>query len=410
MALTIRHECPQCGGPFDFQETHRILPCPFCGVQNFLHSDGPIRYVLPPARMDRPLLWVPYVRFRGSVFVCAGESVEGRVVDMTGHGFSGPGLPFSLGLRPQALKLAFRTPALPGRFLKNIVDVSRIIGRAEETALPLQRRNIFLQASIGETVSLLYLPLERRENGALADGITGETVCLAGGEETDLPAPPGEETPWTPRFLATICPECGWNLSGDRESVVLFCENCRRAWSASDAAFREVTAETAPMERGTPLYLPFWKIAAKIEGPLTLSSFADFIRATNQPVALRPEWRDGPLSFWIPAFKIRPDDFLRLSRHMTLHQDPAPLETGPARGRLHPVTLPAEEAVQGIPVVLAHATLAKKILFPHLPGIRTVVTDTRLVHVPFREGPHDFVQDRLSLAVHKKTLDFGRYL
>jgi hypothetical protein len=114
--------------------------------------------------------------------------------------------------------------------------------------------------------------------------------------------------------------------------------------------------------------------------------------------------------FWIPAFKIRPDLFLRMSVRMTLLQDLGPFAEGPPPGRTHPATLPVEEAVQAIPVVLAEALLFKKALFPRLPEVRTAMKDHRLVHVPFREGPLEYIQDRLSLGIHKKTLDFGRFL
>ena len=32
------------------------------------------------------------------------------------------------------------------------------------------------------------------------------------------------------RFIAAICPGCGWNLDGQRDSLVLTCTNCQSAW------------------------------------------------------------------------------------------------------------------------------------------------------------------------------------
>lgn len=408
MALTVRQECPQCGGPFDLPETRRVFSCPYCGVRSFLHGEGPFQYILPPAETVRAPLWIPYFRFRGMVFTCAGESVRGKVADLTGLALDGPGLPPSLGLRPQAMKLRFRTAGVPGRFFGKTLGLSRIIDQAEQTAPAAAGGPVHLRASIGETLSVIHLPLEKR-NRSFADGVTGEPLPVP--EETGdaLAGSPPDTDPRPPRYLATVCPECGWDLSGEGDSVVLPCGNCGRAWTAGGASFLETAQERMAGAQDGPA-LPFWKITAELKGSFPVSTFGDFLEATGRPAGDRPGQRAARMLFWIPAFKIRPDLFLRLSVRLSLRQDLGPLEEGPPQGRAHPATLPVEEAVQAIPVVLAEALLFKKALFPGLPGVRTAMTDHRLVHVPFREGPLEYVQDRLSLGIHKKTLDFGRFL
>lgn len=410
MALTVLQECPQCGGSFDLPETRRVVTCPYCGVRNFLFGEGPFQYILPPGEKVRSPLWVPYFRFRGTVFTCAGESVRGKVADLTGLALDRPGLPLSLGFRPQAMKLRFRTAGLPGRFLGKTLGLSTIIDRAEHAAPPLNEDAVHLRASIGETLSVIYLPLGRR-NRSLLDGITGEALPVSEEEGDALTGSPPAPDPRAPRFLATICPECGWNLSGEGESVVLPCGNCGRAWTAGGASFLETVLErTTEAGTGNSTALPFWKITAELGGSLPVSTFGDFLDVTGRTAGGRPGQGAGNMLFWIPAFKIRPDVFLRISIRMTLRQDLGPLREGPPPWRMHPATLPADEAAQAIPVVLAEALLPKEILFPRLPDVRTTIKDVSLVYVPFREGSLEYIQERLSLGIHKKALDFGRFL
>ena len=179
--------------------------------------------------------------------------------------------------------------------------------------------------------------------------------------------------------MATICPECGWNLEGGRDSVVLTCSNCHTAWEAWDGRFTRRSFLTV---RGTgrhTLYIPFWKIKARSSG-LDIQSYADFIRITNQPKVVQKEWENEDMWYWIPAFKIRPDLFLQLCRQMTVNQKKLDMVEEMPEDTLYPVTLPHSEAVQSLKVTLAHSMTRKKMMFPNLPHTHFTVEESEMVY------------------------------
>ena len=53
---------------------------------------------------------------------------------------------------------------------------------------------------------------------------------------------------------------------------------------------------------------------------IALKSYADLARAANLPKMIRPEWEGQEVYFWVPAFRLHPSLFLRLSKQMTLFQ------------------------------------------------------------------------------------------
>ena len=51
---------------------------------------------------------------------------------------------------------------------------------------------------------------------------------------------------WNLTFLATLCPRCGWNLEGEKDSVVLTCGNCQTAWEAQRGQFVPIRFSRGP--------------------------------------------------------------------------------------------------------------------------------------------------------------------
>ena len=406
MAYAVEQECPQCGAPIGLEETDRLLQCPYCSVRSFLFAPDYYRLVLPHNAPDKEIINAPYVRFKGNVYSCQGISIAHRIVDITHLGAPVKGLPTSLGLRPQAMKMKFVSKDTVGSFLTSSLGVADMLERVEQQTPGSGQ--LFHRAYIGETVSLIYLPLYL-EKETLFDAILNRPIVKLSQGEEQLVSAAVSHTKWRLTFISTLCPQCGWNLDGERDSVVLTCSNCDTAWEAVEGSFSRVGLAVFPGEAPGTVYLPFWRITASTTG-IEINSFADFIRVTNQPKVVQRQWEDQPMSYWCPAFKIRPSIFVRLIGQATITaKDFSTEETVPKHG-LHPVTMPRSEAVQSMKLTLAGLALTKKDTFPLLPQVDFIVKDATLVYLPFEDRGPDLVQQEMHLSINKKALEYGRYL
>ena len=439
MDIRIEQECPQCGAPFALNEADRVLSCPYCGVRSFLQASGVFRYLLPARYAEPrqlPLLHVPYLRFRGTVYLVHDRGITHKVLDATRLGFELAGLPPTLGIRPQAMQVKRVLPEIAGRYLRLTRKAGVLLERAVRlTPLRVEERrhrrtdleknrisvgttvevidhaehgNFLHRAFIGETVSFVYLPVTLLD-GDVVDGVTGNRLLTAD-RATGRPlrgAPFNRR--WQVDFMATLCPHCGWDLDGEGDCLVMTCSNCDTAWALGKDSLELVPWQLVAGDRQTGLYLGFWKVTTAIPA-LELRSFADFILRTNQPLVARAEWHNRKMSYWIPAFKLRPKVFLRTARGITTGQwrlDPKP---GKVRPDMYPVTLPAEEARQAVRVTLAASTANRKAVFPFLPKARLEDTSLTLVFLPFTDKGHDWYQPHTGLAIAKSILRYGRAL
>jgi ssDNA-binding Zn-finger/Zn-ribbon topoisomerase 1 len=405
VAYAVEQECPQCGAPIGLEETDHLLQCPYCSVKSFLFAHDYYRLVLPHNAPDKEIIYAPYLRFKGNVYSCQGQTIGHRIVDITHVGTSVKGLPISLGLRPQAMKMKFVSKDTVGSFLRSSLGVADVLARVGKQVSGSGQ--LFHRAYIGETVSLIYLPLYV-EKETLFDAILNRPIVKLSQSDEGLESAAMSHTKWRLIFMSTLCPQCGWNLEGERDSVVLTCSNCNTAWEALEESFSRVGLAVVPEEGKKIVYLPFWRITASAKG-IEINSFADFIRVTNQPKVVQKEWENQDMSYWCPAFKIIPTIFVRLITQLTTTpKDFKTEETVPRQG-LYPVTMPQSEAVQSMKLTLAGSALTKKTTFPLLPEVDFAVKDSTLVYLPFEDKGHDFVQQRMHLSINKKALEYGRH-
>ena len=409
MGFTVEHECPQCGAPIELDETDHLLLCPFCGIKNFLFTPNYFRYILPDKAPGKEIIYAPYLRFKGNVYYCKGMTVSHRVVDITNIGLEFKGIPVSLGLRPQALKMKFVTPETEGSFLKFTLKATDILARAGKMGSGSSAKgNILHRAYIGETMSIIYLPMYE-EKGKLFDAVLNRPITTLTEGRESLDQNIIKEPKQDISFLPILCPQCGWNMDGEKDSVVMVCGNCNTAWEARKGKFTGVNLSVTQGQQEDCEYLPFWKISAVTRG-IEINSFADFVRITNQPRVVGEEWKNETMSFWSPAFKIRPKVFLKLSRQFTISQKQFQASDTIPNRNLHPVTLPAMEAKQALKVILAGSTVNKKNIFPNLPQIRFDIKATSLVYLPFVDNGHELTQEHMRISISKNTLEFGRKL
>jgi len=416
MDLTIHQHCPSCGATIVLNEADRLIDCPYCDVENFMVTRGPLRFVLPHRAPDhilpQDMFYAPYLRFKGNVFYCKGKFLKYKVVDTTQQGMPASALPPSLGLRPQAMPVILVTDKIIGHFLPQTIKAKTLVERAAQLTV-IDSENIKSpfshRAFIGETVSCIYLPLYI-DNGILYDAVTNKVLGRGGSEKNMLARSMRYRSNWAPHFLATVCPHCGDLLTGERDSLILSCYNCHSSWQEQKGGFRQIKWSAVATAYKEMYYLPFWQLTVCAVDGATLDTFADLLQQTNQPLVIQQRHRDRPLVFWIPAFKVRPSTFLRLGKNMTLSQEQIGIGVQEMPKSKHPVTLPRNEAVQALKSVFAGIALNKKKLLPKLSRMHFRPLETELSYLPFFDRGHDFVEEQTGISIAQSVLRFGRKL
>jgi len=407
--LLIEHQCPQCGAPATLEETDHLFTCAFCRVKSFLTSRDFFRFMLPhPSRGNQEVIYLPYWRLKGIMFSSVGAGVKHKIVDVSHQAVTSPYFPVSLGLRSQVLKLRFVSPETDGRFLESSVPVKEMKNTVEQWSCSQLPKPVFEQALIGESLSQIYSPFYIKAR-KVYDAVLNRPVSKALPEGPDIAALPGGHPNWRIQFIPALCPKCGWDLDGERDSLVLYCKNCRTLWQEAKQRFTRIRVSHLPGGEGGSLYLPFYQIGAEIGG-ITLASYADLIRVANLPKVVREGWEDVPFQFWSPAFKVRPEDFLRFSRNLTLSQPRRELAPEVPPAALYPVTLSVGEASESLKIILASFIKPADTMLPKLQEISVKPRKALLVYIPFQEERTDFANPDFRLRVNKLLLGFAKNL
>lgn len=400
----IDHQCPQCGAPVTLSESDRLLLCIYCRTKLYLVTDDHFRYCISAkASSFRNIVYMPYWRMKGLSFSVLADGLENRFFDTTLCAIEAHGIPSSLGLRPQAMKLKFASPDMKGQFRKPVLNARTVMESMNQKSASSVHR-VF----IGEMVSIIYSPMYLKDN-MLHDALLDRPVCPVKEEEVDEYLSSNHSQVWQVRFVSTLCPRCGWDLQGEKDALVLTCANCDSAWTCRGDTFEKVAFSVVAHTGSAPHYLPFWRMKPRIEG-ITLASYADLIRVGNLPKVITDAFEERPLYFWSPAFKVNPTLFLRWSRQMTVSQPLGKtVETLP-RTALYPVTLPSREAKESIVITIASLATDKRRLFPCLSDIRIALDETILEYHPFVISRNELIHTKLRISINKNALAFGTQL
>lgn len=412
MNFQIDHPCPQCGGPVTLDETDRLLSCPYCRVRLHLTSTkGPFRYAMAPKDAPGDLVYIPYWRFKGTVYKAVPFKIDPHLLDATLVAMSPGYAPKSLGLRTQTQHLSFATREVTGRFAKPGLSFDQALARIENQVQSIRGgdKENFEKAYIGETTSLIFAPY-KIEGNTLVDAILNQPAgTLPDAAKKELESSLVETLTWAPTFISAMCPYCGWDLKGDKEALVLVCKGCNAGWYPQGQEFKQVAVGTLPAKGNEKdvVYLPFWRIVPDITG-MKLASRADLIRVANLPKAIQKEWETEDFAFWVPGFKVHPHLFLRASRQVTLTPFTGDIEMKGPPGESHPVNLPLAEAVQSLKVVLATFGKPPRTVFQRLPKIEITPRKGMLVFVPCKSQGGELVQEELGFAISKQALFYGK--
>ena len=406
--LFVEYQCPQCGAPAVLEETDRLFRCEYCRVKSYLVAGDILRYTLPHhAPTDKHLLYFPYWRFKGLHFTSSPEGIRSQLVDFSHRALDLPYFPVSVGLRSQTLKLRFCGPEAEGSFLKPDLPFERALAGFERRLNNTLSETLFHKSHIGETLSLIYAPFYVEDR--LFDGVLNEPLSTLLPDEFRPPPAEQNRQSWQMKFLATLCPDCGWDMEAARNSLVLVCKNCHSVWRPTGNKMKKIKFSVVSAQSDNDLYLPFWRIRAEVSG-IELASYADMVRIANLPKVVRPEWHDTPLYFWSPAFKVHPRTFIRLRRHLSLSQPQEDLSAQLPDAAMHAVSLSVNEALESLKITLASFMKPATALLPRLPEIHIKPLSLRLVFVPFGQRSHEWVQPRLHLTINKNQLALGENL
>jgi hypothetical protein len=406
LSWEIELQCSQCGAPISLEETDRLLTCSYCHVKLYLWTPSQFCYCLPALKASSEnLIFIPYWRFKGVAYSVIPFEVRNRMLDATLLASSHRMLPATLGIKPQALKLRFASGEIQGTFIKPQMSLQEAVMLIQKQFQVLEGSLLnqppFHREFIGELGSLVFFPVFVR-NGAIVDGILGKVI----GPEKDLvldEAPSGIPEHWQIRPMSTLCPNCGNALKGGRESILLFCTICHVAWNPSSGRLVASKFEVVPGKQDSSVYLPFWRMRVAVTG-ITLKSYADLARAANLPKMIHSEWEGQEVYFWIPAFRVHPSLFLRLSKQMTLFQPAEKTEAALPNAHLHPVTFSEESAAASLKIHLANLLTKKKDIFPRFHEITIEPVESTLVFIPFTSIGCELVHPQLRIGLHRQTL------
>lgn len=403
----IDWQCPQCGAPSNLEETDRLVACPFCRTRSFLLTRDYFRYVLPAKNpTSDELFYFPYWRFRGTLLFCLPAGNDHKFLDVNQCASDVPGMPMTLGLRPQAMKLKFVSPDLAGRFIPaehSFSDTFTVFQKRFSQKLP---KPILYSAHLGESVGLLYAPVYARDqfyDAVLEQPLDKCTHNFADDGFKD------KKPDWRVHFVPALCPDCGWDLEGQRSALVLHCRNCASSWYPSGETLTRVDSHCMEDPDQEVYYLPFWQITADISD-IGLSTYSDLVKVANLPKVIDEAIASREFRFWTPAFKLRAQAFLRMAEGLTLIQAQEMLNPALPPVGHHPVTLPVEEACESLKVVLAGFLKPRRRVTEMLTRISIHPTHFRLAYLPFRDDRHDFIQAQTQLALNKNLLSQSRHL
>ncbi|MFH1977675.1 MAG: hypothetical protein ABIJ52_19305 [Pseudomonadota bacterium] len=399
----IEHKCPRCGAPAILEETDRLFTCPFCRVRSFLLEHDYFRYMFPcPDNSKGPPICFPYWRFKGILYSCGPAETEHKFIDLSRQAVVSEYFPASLGIRSQALKLKFALPETEGTFIRPVLSQPDIIHGIRKLFSSQMDGNKEIQSFIGETISIIYAPFHVI-NDKLYDSILDMPVFSRLSGDFDISGYSAEKPDWPITFIPALCPACGWDLAGERDSLALLCRNCDSAWHHRNKRLEKIDMGYIPGGSDNHLFLPFWMIRAGISG-IALDSYADLVKIANLPRVVQDGWKDISFKFWIPAFKVRAQHFIRLATQMTLSQPYDEIKSKVPAGTMHPVTLPATEAIESIKIVMSGFVKSKKNLFPSLIDAAITPESSYLVYVPFRTGHHDLINEKYSVTLNNNVL------
>ncbi len=411
--------CPQCGGPVELDIGDPLLSCGFCRTRLYMIPPGGVfSYFLSPAKpvqQEQKMCFLPYWRFRGFKFrVHEEKPSDCSLVDVTipaADEFKD--LPL-LGLAPQlgTVRLNPKRPA--GMNMLNSPEVA--IKRADAMIEALHRDRPVLEGIMGENSSIILAPFEiMKEYG---DGVSirplwgPEEIFHLDRRQTAVLKKftnPTERNGHM-RFLPLICPECGADLPAFPRARAMLCRFCNRIWGlGSSSIFPKRFAIVADSIHRNTVFLPFWHFSLRMKG-LDIDNRHGFFKRLFPYRHVPEAWKKEPVQIVIPAFKINPRLFFRLSTRMSSTRTDF-ISNRPEVSRqipeVHVVNFGLEEAARSIRIVLLDLFRHRKRMRTRLLKSPLRVKASQLLLLPFRKERREYIGIHSGQAIPVAALELG---
>ncbi len=402
---TVKYSCPQCGAPVTLGELDKLLQCSFCRVRLYVTTSPHPIFVIHPAKnlTGKSLFYIPYWRFRGIVFRVKRRSISHKIADLTMRAVDSIKAPVSLGVRPQSVDLHVYNPSQDTLFVRPEMSSQEFLKNLSSSSpceahhLPDAETRLF----VGETVSLVFFPFILK-NDTLLDALTNKPVSPAHKADIETKLLPFKAPENWIRFRAAMCPHCGSDMEGAPDSIVGICKNCKSFWELGHSSFHKIPTYLVSVEaEKAGLWIPFWVLEFSSKNP-DINTIGELFNLIGLPDYLAQN-HGMRAACCIPAFRIAPRYFLRLSQIMTriypkiyLHKTD---DNPPTDNNYYPPNLPAIEAFQSIPVLLA--SLCNKKDTPLNPFCKIPLTFMKksLIFLPMEKIGSEWVQPRYSFGI-----------
>ncbi len=414
--------CPQCGGQVDLNIGDPLLSCSFCRTKLYMvPPSGIFSYFLSPidrAQDDAHLCHLPYWRFRGFKFrVHEHQASDSSLVDVT--------IPASdmisnlppLGVAPQIGTMKLNPLSPPG--LRYLIDPKKALETADANIEAVLKSKPIMEGIMAENASIIHAPFEIVYIKGKAShlrplwGAKGHIRLNKTHKEAVSIFMEPVSKKRRIRFIPLICPKCGGDLPAYPRATALLCRFCNMIWPIGDAsAFpkRFVTVE-APAGRDD-IFLPFWDFSLYLQNTSLENRYA-FYKQLFPYKEFPKEWKKRPVQILVPAFKINPSLFFRLSTRMSrletnfmLHENKNPGEIP----RLHPVNFTLNEAAYSIRIVLFDLFRNKKRVFDQIRKAAIRIKGSRLLLLPFMRKNREYVEFHSGQALPVPAIEFGTRL
>ncbi|MBN2028753.1 hypothetical protein JW824_00770 [bacterium] len=417
--------------------------------------------ILPRDPKSEQIFYVPYWRLRGLYFYNRNLHIENRMFDTSVLASPVPRMTYSLGVRCQTLTLKSVDPEMEGLFfqpkiskqkvihkIENMVnlskkiqnnldavseevpsilspwaifkkrDISMNIFKVDITDFPSNSRNgkrstknapqdistikkeenitSNLKEFIGETISMIYFPVYLK-NKLLYDGVLKNPISSHPVTENDMRPLIQDEIHWTLDSIPLNCPECGWELPGERDSIFFYCPYCSIGWLLYKDQFRMCSVGIVDTEKEISIYMPFWKMVVEAEG-LIEKRYTDQMKRNFRIQLDGTKQEATATTFWAPAFKLAPDAFINTARNVSVQDPKLRYMENISKYPLFPVTLPASEALESVRIVIALLAESKENVFHLLPNLRIRPKQAMVVYLPFKIRGIELIQQDMQLS------------